>query len=110
MTWGANLLKSAKGGRKNIAADQSGFIHMGIGACYVLRRNFFEHYSRLDDSVFLYGEEALLAGQLEAVGGKMYYDAALVVHHAESATLSRLPSKTTYDFAKASYPKYRSFL
>lgn len=110
LTWGANFLKSLKGGRKNLAAHESCFVYMGIGAIYVLRRGFFEHYSRLDDSVFLYGEEALLAGQLVAVGGKMYYDSSIVVHHAESATLSRLPSKKTYDFAKASYPKYRSLL
>ncbi|KWR83203.1 MAG: rhamnosyl transferase [Burkholderiaceae bacterium] len=110
LTWGANFLKSLKGGRKNLAAHESCFVYMGIGAVYALRPGFFKHYDRLDDSVFLYGEEALLAGQLVAVGGRMFYDSNVVVHHAESATLSKLPSKKTYDFAKASYPKYRSFL
>ncbi|WP_211472315.1 glycosyltransferase family 2 protein [Collimonas humicola] len=110
LTLVAGKLKASQGGRRNDAAFESQNIHMGIGACYILPKAFFRHYARLDDSVFLYGEEALLAGQVMAVGGKTYYDHKLIVSHAESATLSKLPSKTTYEFAKESYPKYRSFL
>lgn len=103
-------LKRLKGGRVNNLASASQYIHMGIGACYLLTASYFKSCSRLDDSVFLYGEEALLAGQVMAAGGRTYYDAELVVNHAESATLSKLPSRTTYEFAKASYPRYRQFL
>jgi len=110
LTWGAKASKVLRGGRRNEGAYKSQCIHMGIGACYILSKSFFRHYSKLDDSVFLYGEEALLAGQVMAVGGKIFYDSNLIVSHAESATLSKLPSKTTYNFAKASYPKYRPFL
>ena len=35
-------------------------IKIGYGACYVLTHDFFSLYSKLDDSIFLYGEEALL--------------------------------------------------
>jgi GT2 family glycosyltransferase len=103
-------LKELRGGRVNTLAGTSRYIHMGIGACYILTERYFQHFTRLDDAVFLYGEEALLAGQVMSAGGKTYYDAALIVHHAESATLSKLPSRTTYEFARASYPKYRQFL
>lgn len=103
-------LKSAKGGRVNDLAAVSQYIHMGIGACYLLTTSYFKNFSRLDDSVFLYGEEALLAGQVMSAGGRTFYDAELVVHHAESATLSKLPSRVTYEFAKVSYPRYRQFL
>jgi GT2 family glycosyltransferase len=104
------MLKSAKGGRVNDLAQVSQYIHMGIGACYLLTASYFKSFSRLDDSVFLYGEEALLAGQIMSAGGKMFYDSELIVNHAESATLSKLPSRTTYEYAKVSYPRYRQFL
>lgn len=103
-------LKRANGGRVNALAGASQYIHMGIGAVYLLTAAYFKHFKRLDDSVFLYGEEALLAGQLMAVGGRTFYDAELIVNHAESATLSKLPSRTTYEFGRASYPRYRQFL
>ena len=110
MSYLSAKLKRAQGGRVNNLAAVSQYIHMGIGACYLLTSAYFKHFKRLDDSVFLYGEEALLAGQVLSVGGRTYYDAALVVRHAESASLSKLPSKTTYEFGKASYPHYRKFL
>lgn len=106
----SSRLKRAKGGRVNALAGESRYIHMGIGAVYLLTAAYFKHFKRLDDSVFLYGEEALLAGQLMTVGGRTFYDAKLVVNHAESATLSKLPSRTTYEFGRASYPRYRQFL
>ena len=110
LTWGSRFLKFLVGGRRNDAFRRSQYIHMGIGACYVLTKAFFKVYSRLDDSVFLYGEEALLAGQVMAAKGRTYYDSSLVVLHAESATLSALPSRRNYDFRRESYPKYRAYL
>jgi GT2 family glycosyltransferase len=103
-------LKRIKGGRSNELSGVSRLIHMGIGACYILTPAFFQYFSRLDDSVFLYGEEALLSGQVMSVNGKTFYDNELVVHHAESATLSKYPSRTTYGFMKKSYPIYRKYL
>lgn len=110
LTSGAKLIKKMRGGRSNPQAKTSQNIHMGIGACYVLLPAYFKHFTKLDDSVFLYGEEALLAGQVMSVNGKIYYDADLIVNHAETATLSKLPSKVTYRFAQESYPKYKKHI
>jgi len=110
LTFTSSKIKAIKGRRSNNLSSISQFIHMGIGACYILTPAFFKHYSRLDGSVFLYGEEALLAGQVMSVNGRTFYDAGLIVDHAESATLSKLPSRTTYNFGKNSYPHYRKYL
>ena len=83
---------------------------MGIGACYVLMPEFLEKIGALDASVFLYGEEALLAGQLNRANAKTYYDPNLKVSHRESAALSKIPSRKVYEFAKESYPKYKEYL
>ena len=110
LSFASRLLVKIRGGRDNSDDQQRGYIHMGIGACYVLLPRFFEKVGKLDDSVFLYGEEAMLAGQVMSAGGRIYYDPDLIVHHMESATLSLVPSKQVYAFAKESYPKYRKYL
>jgi GT2 family glycosyltransferase len=110
LTIASYQIKRLNGGRQNPRADQEQVVHMGIGACYVLTAAFFKHFKKLDDSVFLYGEEALLAGQVAAANGRTLYDPKLVVRHVESATLSKLPSRKVYGFAKESYPRYRQYL
>lgn len=110
LTWGSRFVNYIKGGRDNSVDQDAGYIHMGIGACYILLPTFFEKFSELDNKVFLYGEEAYLAGQLMSVNAKMYYDPQLVVHHEESATLSKVASKTKYEYMKSSYYDYKKFL
>lgn len=85
-------------------------IHMGIGALYVLTPKFFKHFTTLAEEVFLYGEEAILAGQMQSVKGKILYEPDLVCWHNESATTSRLGLKTVYYNARKSYKVYRKYL
>lgn len=102
-----NLLsvKSNKGKKKRLPT----YIHMGIGACYLLNKGFFKHSKRLNYPFFLYGEEAFLTKQVHDHGGKLFYDPDLVVQHAESATLSKLPSRIIYNFARDGYFVYRRY-
>lgn len=86
------------------------YIYMGIGAIYVLTGRFFDTYDALDNRVFLWGEEALLAGQISQVNGKILYAPSLVVHHYENASVSKIPSLKTYEITKASYKIYRQYL
>jgi GT2 family glycosyltransferase len=85
-------------------------IHMGIGACYVLTRAFFAKFRRLDYPHFLYGEEAYFSDQIHSSFGVLLFDPVLRVHHAESATLSKMPRRMAYEFARAGYPSYRKML
>ena len=85
-------------------------IHMGIGALYVLTSNFFNYFETLSEEVFLYGEEAVLAGQINSVNGKIVYEPDLVCYHNESATTSKLDSKIKYEIVRKSYKIYRKYL
>jgi GT2 family glycosyltransferase len=85
-------------------------IHMGIGALYVLTPTFFTYFSQLWEDVFLYGEEAIFAGQVLSVNGKILYDPVLKCNHNESATTSKMPSKYKYKVVQKSYRKYRQYL
>lgn len=85
-------------------------IHMGIGAIYVLTSEFLKRFRRLNFPHFLYGEEAYFSDQIHAAGGILWFDPDLRVSHAESATLSKVPKRTAYEFARSGYPSYRKML
>lgn len=85
-------------------------IHMGIGALYVLTPQFFENFEKLSEEVFLYGEEAILAGQINSVKGKILYEPNLVCYHNESSTTSQMESKSKYKIIQKSYKSYRKYL
>jgi GT2 family glycosyltransferase len=108
--WIMQKLKKYAIFRPNEAWKEWQFIHQGIGACYILTEHFFKEYKRLDDRVFLWGEEALLAGQVSRVNGKTLYAPSLVVHHFENASVSKIPSEKSYEIMKNSYKIYRQYL
>jgi len=85
-------------------------IHLGYGACYVLTQGFFEHFSKLDDRNFLYGEEALIGNQIRSAGGVMVYLPDAKVKHFEHATSRNFSSRTNYQTTQEAYSKYKRLL
>lgn len=57
------------------------------GCCLMIRLSFIKSIGYFDERIFLYGEEAIFARQVEMVGKKMFYTSdVLVVHdHKKSA-------------------------
>lgn len=104
-----NLFYSAE--RKEKAFDPNRkHIYMGIGALYVLTPFFFKHFTSLWNLVFLYGEEAILAGQIQSVSGKILYDPILRCYHEESSTTSKLQTKVKFNIIRKSYSIYKKYL
>lgn len=97
-------------GKRHIAFAENVSINQGVGACYILTRNFFKLHKELFFPSFLYGEEATLSWQVRSSGGHLVFNKDLVVAHAESAALSRLPARQTYEFGKKSYWIIRKYL
>ena len=97
------------GRKRRMTQPAPGYLHMGIGACYVLMPFFVSRLRLLEYPHFLYGEEAYFTKQVHSSGGKLYYDPNLEVLHKESATLSKLPKRITYEFAREGYWLYRNF-
>jgi len=85
-------------------------IHMGIGACYILKKKFLECVGRLDERVFLYGEEAFLTNQIKSNGGRLMYCSELRVLHLESIATAKIPRKEKYRMTQESFRQYRSYL
>lgn len=95
---------------ENIYWKESDYIWIGIGACYILVNNFRNYIPLLDNRVFLWGEEALFANQIHSLDKKVYYDSNIKAIHLESASVSKMPSKTKYNMIKQSYKIYRKYL
>jgi len=78
-------------------------INQGVGACYILLPSFFKYIDKLYFPWFLYGEEACLSWQIHSNNGILWFDPDLEIIHAESAALSKLPKRITYEFGRTSY-------
>jgi GT2 family glycosyltransferase len=103
-------LKLRLGVRPTRVPTQSMPIRRGIGACYAMTPTFFARNRRLDDRVFLWGEEALLSNQVYSSGGVIMYCPALKVTHFESASVRFVESRARFEIVKASYKIYREYL
>ena len=94
------------------SADVQGAINSTIGtvdlyAQYYGAKSFCCGY--LDDSVFMWGEEVLLAHQVEVAKGVITYDPSLYVLHMESASVNKISSRKSFKMTKASYKIYRDY-
>ena len=96
--------------QKDIKPLHSCEINQGVGACYILLPSFFEHIDKLYFPWFLYGEEACFSWQVHDKKGILWFDPELKITHDESATLSTLPKRITYEFARTSYWGYRHLI
>jgi len=85
-------------------------LHMGNGACYILTPLFFKYNRYLDCPIFLYGEEAFLSDQIHETGGILWFEPTLRVFHAESASISQIPQRVAYEYARSGYKQYRKLM
>lgn len=109
----ANILSKLKNPNKRsfkVYDPKRKKIYMGIGALYVLTPNFFTYFDKLTEEVFLYGEEAVLAGQIESVRGNIIYEPRLVCYHNESSTTSKMETRSKYEIIRKSYNIYKKYL
>ncbi|ADU27856.1 glycosyltransferase [Ethanoligenens harbinense] len=84
-------------------------IFLCTGALMLLRPAFFKHCGLLDDSLFLWGEEVMLAHQLALSGDRMLYDPDLQVVHLENASVGKISSYKKFKIWKKSYLVYKDY-
>lgn len=85
-------------------------IYQGYGACYILGPLFFEHFEELWAPTFLMGEEFFLSIQLDRKNYKIYYEPGIKVIHQEHASVSKIPKKKLWEFAREAHKKYRKYV
>lgn len=105
-----NLIRSNVNPADRENYDKEFVITMGYGACYLLTKNFFSNFKKLEAPNFLMGEEGVLANQVLSVGGKTLYVPELVVAHHDHSSIGKVSSKKLYAFSRESYFYYLKHL
>lgn len=88
---------------------RSSEIIMGYGACYLLGPLFFEKFGSLLAPTFLMGEEFFLSFQLAEKNYRIFYESNIKVHHHDHATISALPTRKFWNYAKESHKIMKKF-
>jgi GT2 family glycosyltransferase len=106
LTIARKIKKPQKNNTHHVASECA----LGVGACMILTEFFFHHYTKLDDRVFLWGEEALLASMVRNAGGLQYYEPSIKVMHNAHSTVSKIQKFEKYKMMQASYRIFRDHL
>jgi GT2 family glycosyltransferase len=85
-------------------------IHQGHGSCYLLGPRFFRQFDELWAPTFLMAEEYFLSKQLANVGQQVYYDPIIQVTHQWHASLSKLPSRQRWIYARDAHRECRKYI
>ena len=96
--------------KKKVKLEENCRIFWCTGACMLLRPNFFKKCGLLDDTFFLWGEEAALTHQIEEANGALLYDSDLFVLHFENASVRKIASKNKYKIFEKSYNVYKHYI
>lgn len=85
-------------------------IYQGHGSCYILGPRFFEQFEEFWAPTFLMSEEYFLSKQLSDVGQQVYYEPAMQVVHHWHASLTNLPSRQRWKYARDAHREYRKYV
>lgn len=68
-------------------------IYIGCGSCFILTRDFFNFFPKLDYPLFLYGEEMFLAELVRSVRRKVMYYPSIKIYNIGSVSTGKLNSR-----------------
>jgi len=83
--------------------DKSQYICLGLGACYILTKNYIKQIRSIPTYIFLMNEEPALSDEVFRHQGRIYYDVDLIVNHREHSSVGRGLSKPMYKLGQKSY-------
>lgn len=95
-------------------STKSGFCYKITGCCFFVDLEFMKEINYLDENVFLYCEEPILAAAVARAGKKEYYYSELVAYHMHKESTKGDPKKRMNQFFKSriyylkSYSSYRA--
>jgi GT2 family glycosyltransferase len=85
-------------------------IYMPHGACFIATPNFFRKCRRLDQRVFLWGEEAFLMHQVAQNEGEIWFVPSLRVFHHEHSATGQIVAKKRFELMRKAYLIYKEYL
>lgn len=85
-------------------------IFMPHGACFIATPAFFSKCRRLDQRVFLWGEEAFLMHQVAQNEGEIWFVPSLRVFHHEHSSTAQIAARRRFELMRKAYLIYRDYL
>lgn len=82
---------------------KNSIIYAAHGSCIILKPECVVLLSQINDKIFMYGEELLIAELIRKNKKKVYYIRDLVVHHNENSTTKLIDYKRKSMYYKQSY-------
>ena len=85
-------------------------IALPIGALFVFTRGYLESCGTLEEIIFLWNEEPLLAEQVRRAGGEIWLDRNLRCLHFESVTVGKMTSRRMFRLYRESQRRVEAYL
>lgn len=92
--------------------SESNFCEKLSGCCFLMDLDFAKQIGYLDENVFLYSEEAILAAAVKKQNKKMYYESNLTAYHMHNNSENKASANQIKEFLKSrkyylnNYSKY----
>lgn len=86
-----------------VGYNESQYISIGYGACYILTRGYILNVGNIPSYLFLMNEENALTNAVLEANGRIYYDSDLIVNHLEHSAINISPKRKIYKIAQDSY-------
>jgi len=105
--WAARVSRSVTDRRDEQQHQTAQAIYQGHGSCYLIGPEYFRHFQELWAPTFLMGEEYFLSKQLADKGMNTFYTPSIWLTHCCHGSLSALPSRKAWEFARDAHKVYR---
>jgi GT2 family glycosyltransferase len=104
--WPVDVISGWVGREKDYLAHRTtGYCNKLSGCCLLIRCSFLEAHGYLDDKVFLYCEEPILAMHVKSKGLRLLYDNRVVAHHVHQASKAPAHAMETMLHSRCYYLK-----
>ena len=81
--------------------SESNFCEKLSGCCFLIDLGFVKEIGYLDENVFLYSEEAILAATVKKQNKKMYYESNLIAYHMHNNSENKASANQIKEFLKS---------
>lgn len=81
--------------------SESNFCEKLSGCCFIIDLKFVQDIGYLDENVFLYSEEAILAAAVKKQNKKMYYESNLKAYHMHDVSKDKTSAEQIKEFLKS---------
>lgn len=106
-----NIIKASKAVKKAPKESIDSFeIYLPHGCCMFVDSGLAEKANLFDEDIFLWGEEAVIAGKCRENGGRVWFQSSIKVKHFSHTSTGFISEREKFNIWKQSFQVYRRYL